>query len=63
MSYVDGTRSPRPSPTELAFASLTDQEREAMTEQWLRDVGLPRSASNYAAKVKQIETDNTRTEV
>ena len=36
MTYTDGRRSPKPTQSERAFADLTDAEREAMAEHWLK---------------------------
>jgi hypothetical protein len=36
MTYTDGRRSPRPTQSERAFSELTDIEREAMAELWLK---------------------------
>ncbi len=35
MSYTDGKRAPKPTESERIFASLTDEERDAITWNWL----------------------------
>lgn len=36
MSYTDGKKAPKPTVSERVFAELTDEERDAITERWLR---------------------------
>lgn len=36
MTYTDGKRSPTPTRSERAFSELTDVEREAMAQLWLK---------------------------
>lgn len=64
MSYTSGERAPKPTVSERAFANLSDEAREAMTERWLqRNELTPEDLEDTRHDVREARGGHTQARI